>query len=484
MKAWEEPMFRDPALESAGVAAYQWGSFLLETNALFQADGKTIVRTYAGASMGKLPFDSSMEMRTALAVLHELVHLKQDLGTGLGAYDHLVTRKASLNLVGQTKWFVTKLDDSPYRKGILQRLAELDDSDFTMEFRRDLDVLENHTVAWRQLRGHSWITPDVRNALNGAIGTEIPEEDLTMYSLRRLFESEAASDTFGLVSTSGVSRDGRDLLESEEFKKLWDPSNMGEEYFSTIVDIARSMDRDVDAEELAEGLLAYAALAEFAADFASAYPPPSMLSTWKHSKHLFEPVVRFLLFLRALVTMPAATAEQMMMALLEQRCADAEAALAQYISVPYPSMTSIYREWVSVLEPLAAGSEWDAPLFGLRLSMVRSRLDSDTYKALRMVFDAEAPIQVLVQNTGIRGLLWGQHFTDDKLKEALLLKNVDRELLELFYGTSTYRCPYGRAGICAGRTPKCSAGLTHVAQFPSQDVCSVRRNLQELGYYI
>lgn len=475
-------MFRDPVLESAGVAGYQWGSFLLETTALFQADGRTIVEAFAGAAGGTLPFDSAMQMRTALAILHELVHLKQDLGTGLGAHDHLVTRAASLRLLAESRWLITKYTNTPYHAVAEDMLKRFGPSPTWVQIREDLATLRTSTVGMRQLRGESWLVPATRHALSTALGAAIPDEDLLGYSLRGLLEGEAASGLYGQVATSRVSVVGKQLLE--EYRTLWDPFDMGKEYYRTIIDVARAMGRDVDGSQLAKGLLVYTMLVEWAVDYACAYPPSSLLTQGQLDAHLFDPVVRFVLVLRAFALMPEAPAQSMLEALVSRRWAAVEQTVAEYVPIPYPTTTNIYKAWVGELQPLADGGEWDAPLLGLRLAMCKTRVAGGPMDALRLVFDSEVPIQLLVQNTGIRGILWGRHYYDDELKKALLLHNVDRELLGLFHGAGLYRCPYGRADLCDGRTPACSTGLVRVAQFPPEEQCGVRKNLMELGFAI
>ncbi len=474
--------FQDPMLEAVGVAGYQWGSMLLETTALFQADGNTIVRTFAGAMRGVLPFDSDVEMRTALAILHELVHLKQDVGTGIGANDHLVLRDASLRLVSESRWLISRYNEPPYSKAAHEMLDELGDSPFTRQMRGDLAAVHASTIALRQLRGDTWLDAPTRRALLEAMGHQIPDGDLTRYSLRRLLESQAACSLYLHVSTSRASKIGNQIIEEQ--RHLWNPVLMDDSYFGGILDVARAIDAEISGQELSKGLLAYAAAVDWVVDFACAYPPPTLVASSEIDQALFDPVVRYLLALRVIVLMPFQETSLFMEAVAMRRWFDAEDIFAGYVPVSYPPLRETYESWVHELRPLAETSEWDAPLFQARIAMFEARLSHDQTGNLQLVFDSQVPIQVLVENAGIRGILWGKDLLDESMREALILRNTDRELLELFYGSGRYRCPYGRANICEDRLPECSAGISRFSQFPVEEQCLIRRQLQQVGYSI
>jgi hypothetical protein len=473
-------MFHDPALESSGVASYQWGSFLLETTALFPTDGKSIAQIFSGPASGAWPFESGSEMRRALAVTHELVHLKQDLATGLGAHDHLVTREASLRLLAGTQWLITEYDDPPYRLAALSMLDNLGESPFTDRMRRDLAVLEQETVGLQQLRGASWITPQAHEALQDALGGSAPAGVLEMHSLRRILEGEAACLTWRHVDGADTSEVGAELLR--DLRHLWQPGLMGEEYYTALAAVVTAIDSEMDNAALLEGFATYAVLTECIANIATAYPPPGILSEWNHSCHLFDPVVRFILSLRALVIMTPSDFQELLESL--ENFSRFEEKIGQFIPVPYPASRDVYTEWMNELEPLASASGWDAPLFKMRSDMIRTRLENEQLGALASVFHSQTPIQVLVENVGLRGILWAQHFSDDKLMSAIMAWNMDRQLLDLFYGSGRYRCPYGRAAVCSARKPQCSSGYGRVTQLPPSEGCRVRQSLEDLGYAI
>lgn len=475
-------MFRDPVLESSGVAGYQWGSYILETTALFQADGQMITRAIAGASAGTLPFESAIQMRATLAVLHELVHLAQDVGTGIGAHDQLITRDPTSRVIDQSRWLITRYDDPPYGAVAESRLALYTQQPWVIQLRRDLAILRDATVGLRQLQGNPWLTPGTRRVLDEMLGVQVPDEELRRYSLRALLECQAASNVYRTVVTSGVSDTGAQLLQQDEMKLLWKPLLMGEEYHRPLLDIALAFDRNIDGEGLAKGFLGYALVLDWAVDLVCAYPPKSLVRQLQIDRELFNPVVRFILMLRAFTQMTDHHVQEIADALMQHEMRIADEILASYMPVAYPTTQIVYEAWVRQLQPLADSGEWDAPLFRMRMAMIKTRLDG--FRAgIPLAAMSEVPIQILVQNSGIRGILWGQDLVEKDMREALLLRNVDRELLNLFYeDEGRYRCPFGRAHVCPSRLPHCLSGLTRIDQFPSEDACYVRRDLHKLGY--
>jgi hypothetical protein len=466
------------------VAGYQWGSYILETTALFQADGQMITRAIAGAAAGTLPFESAMQMRTTLAVLHELVHLAQDVGTGIGAHDQVITRDPTSRIIDQGRWLITRHDDPPYRAVGERMLAQYTQRPWVIQLRSDLAILRDATVGLRQLRGKPWLMPGTRRVLDEMLGVQVPDEDLRLYSLRALLECQAASNVYRTVATSRVSDAGAMLLQQDEMKLLWMPELMGEEYYGPLLDIAQAFDRNIDEEGLAKGFLGYVLVLNWAVDLVCAYPPEGLACQLQIDGDLFNPVVRFILMLRAFTQMTDHHFQAIADALIQHEMSIAEEILANYMPVAYPTTQSVYEAWLQELQPLAASDEWDAPLFRMRMAMIKARLDG-LPTGLPQAAMSEVPIQTLVQNAGIRGILWGQDLIQEDMREALLLRNVDRELLNLIYeDEGRYRCPFGRAHVCPGRLPHCLSGLTRIDQFPSEDACEVRRYLHKLGYAI
>ena len=152
-----------------GIAAYTWGSLLLESSSLAPVNGASITRTLAAVSAGTLPADSPRDQRSAVSLLHQLIHLQQDLATGLGAWDHVTTREPYLRLATQSRWLVWPNHEPPYREVVEQSLRELGENAFTEQVRQDLVAISDSTIALRQLRGGlgNRAYPDLRRAASG-----------------------------------------------------------------------------------------------------------------------------------------------------------------------------------------------------------------------------------------------------------------------------------------------------------------------------
>lgn len=96
------------------------------------------------------------------------------------------------------------------------------------------------------------------------------------------------------------------------------------------------------------------------------------------------------------------------------------------------------------MSPLAASDDWDATLFGMRVDALESRLSGNPAKGLLAALDAQTPLQILVQGTGMQGIQHGKHIASwDALKIAFLDRRLDMELYDLFHGSGRFSCPYG-----------------------------------------
>jgi hypothetical protein len=107
---------------ATGLAAYRWGCLVLEASRLAPADAQVLKNVFAGTFAGTMPAETAAEQRASIAVLHELIHFQQDVATGLGAWDHVVTRDAYPRLVFQSKWLMTPEMSHPFRESALQQL--------------------------------------------------------------------------------------------------------------------------------------------------------------------------------------------------------------------------------------------------------------------------------------------------------------------------------------------------------------------------
>lgn len=469
---------------ASGLAAYTWGSLVLETTRAAPVDGELVVRTLAGLAAGAFPAKSAKQQRSAIAVIHELVHLQQDLATGLGAWDHVTTRVPYLRLASQSRWFITAHDEPPYPGYVPARLEALGHSAFTDQVLADLTAIRDDTVARRQLHGESWATPQARAFVEGRVGQRLTEHNVAELSLRVLFEGEAAAVTFNAVQGTGHEPDALEWLT--DHADLWWLSSMPEDYRTALGMLAQSMGIDVEDVPEADAAQWVGALARslsWAVDLACAYPSPAELAEWPADPAAFEPVARFAEIVRALNRLDAYGASGFLDALNEDRWADAEAIVLPCIDLPYAPSSETYDRWLTMLGPLAEADDWDAQLFGLRVDAIRARRVGGNVKGLQAMVDAATPVQVMVQGLGMRGISHGKHWEHwPELAQAFVDRRLDMELFDLFHGNGVFRCPYGRAAPCPGQRDVCMDGIRHLRQLPSEDVCYVRRSLASAGW--
>jgi hypothetical protein len=468
---------------AAGIGAYRWGSLLLETSTLAPANGRVIARALAGASSGGLVAESEAFQRATIAVLHELVHLQQDLATGLGAWDHVVDREAYPRLVNQSRWFIFDDTQPPYREVVEKGLDDLGSSAFTNQVRGDLEAIRNRTVGLRQLTGGEWATPDVQAALQRRLSVGV--EDVGPRSLRTMFEGEAAGITYLQIADSRFDDAGLEWIE--QHRNLWHVVKMGGDYLRPVIDVATAWLNHQpsvnEIEEIFEGITGFISLAAWVVDLASAYPPPSLLEEWPGDPAEFDPVLRYLLILRALNELDADRGERLLRAVVGGDWGGAEAIFRDGSSLPYPASAQIYERWLTELDPLLSSDNWDAPLFELRAAAMRARLDGLRPKGIEAIMTGTTPVQVLVQGIGMQGILHGKQLFDANVRGAMLARRSDMELFDLFQGNGRFRCPYGRANMCDARQERCLTGMTRVSSLPTIG-CQVRKELEELGYAI
>ena len=471
----------DEALHAAaGIGAYRWGSLLLETSSLAPANGRIIVEALAGAVGGGFITESEAHLRATIAVLHELVHLQQDLATGLGAWDHLVDRVAYPRIVNQSRWFIWKHTQPPYRAAVEQALNELGASEFTDQVRSDLDAVRQQTVGRRQLMGGAWDTPPVKAAFQRILGNRVKLR--TAPSLRIMFEGEAAALTLLHIAGSRFDEVGLEWLgESAVF---WNIVQMSDEYQTALFDVAEAwLNHPVSPDDIADGLTSFLSLVAWVVDLASAYPPPSLLEEWQGDAAEFDPVFRYLRILEALNALDEDRGQRLLVAVVGGHWGDGEAILRQNSELPYPSSALVYERWLAELQPLLNSDDWDSPLFRLRAAALQSRLEGSLPKGIGAIMSGSEPVQVMVQGVGLRGILHGAQNLDNKIVGALLARRSDMELFDLFHDSGRFRCPYGRANVCPAAQEECLTGITLVTGLPITG-CKVRSELKEMGYAI
>ena len=263
------------------------------------------------------------------------------------------------------------------------------------------------------------------------------------------------------------------------------PTLHGPGYLEVVQMVGKVLDStEVTADRLWNWLDTMALIVPWVVDLACAYPTPTQLAASPLAPEAFDPVVRFGEIMRGLQRLDESMVRPIAEGIINNRWAEAEAAFAATVDVRYPSTTQTYEGWLDHMSPLAASDEWDATLFGLRVDALDSRLSGNPPKGLQAMLDAQTPLQVLVQGTGMQGIQHGKHiYSWEALKHAFVDRRLDMELYDLIHDSGRFSCPYGRAArSCPGEQPWCLSGIARLSQFPDEAKCYVRRSLKEAGW--
>jgi hypothetical protein len=471
-------------LHAVDVARYRWGGLLLSLSGSATAEGGMVAEALADAHGDTFRWTKPRDVRAGLSLLHEFIHLQQDVATGLGAWDHLTTRHCILEAVNLARWLVFRTDDPPYRRLIAERLTNLGGP----ALERMVEVLraiEDDSVALRQLGGGRWDTDAARAALERWEGVS-PDQPLDDYSLRFLLEGEAASVVYDQVRGSLASDES--WAELERYKTLWRMPTMQDVYRRTFGDVTLAFVNGTPTPEVFAAVFDQMVLfTRWLIDITQSYPPPSMIATYGADSVMFDPVVRYAVLLRSLNRLSQDASDDVTRALVAGDVWTAESVLLGACPFPYPSSLEIYRAWLPTLEALSDEGDWDAPLFRLRRDAIGHRLETGRGKGLREFVDAKIPVQMIIEGLGIRGVLVGDQLTEEVRKpllSALAQRNVDLELHDLILADGTFACPYARIQVCDARQPVCSEGIDRLGRLPDTEACSIRNDLTSLGYWI
>ena len=369
------------------------------------ATGREIIKALAATIAGVFQSPSDLAQRGLLAILHELVHYQQDLSTGLGAWDHLTTREAYPRLVHQAKWFVTRYTPPPYAAHVEREITDAASSPFIDQVRGDLSDIHESTIGLRLLRNRTWWN-DQTIELLGEFGISATVDDLSDFSLRSMFEGEAAALVWDTLRRAKYDEDSSSWLD--EHRRLWHLEDLDDDYVRPLIHVATAINNGAVTDEILTKLMpVLTCLVAFMVDWASAYPPPSMVSD-RRTALVNNPVLRFMLGLRAVIVMTDDAAREMFDAILDFKWNEAEQTLANWTAVRYPSSALVYQRWIETLAPLAASGDADARLFEARVLAMRGRENGSMSKGVLAIATAGSPVQVLVEGAGLHGVVQGE----------------------------------------------------------------------------
>lgn len=474
-------------LHAGHVAHYHWGSQLVSIAGNASANGRMVMEILADALAGSFRWEKPREVRAALAILHEFIHLQQDIATGIGAWDHLKTTHEMPALIDAARWAVGKDAEPPYRQYIEATLAVVSTSNFSRQMRDLLRRVEEQTVVFRNLKAGQGFSPAARAALQRfeGIAPEAFDTDPIEFSMRHILETEAACRVDDLIRSSRVSDTSRDELG--RYGSLWSIERMPDVYHRPFFDVYRAVSNGDDTAFSAQAHTVMMRLTPWVLDLVQSYPPPQIIESLGDDAVMFDPVVRYIAALRSLNRMTGEDFVQMMSALVEWDYHAAEDILLKWCSYPYLASRDIYESWKSVLDDHIEAGDWDATLLRMRRDAIGGRLTSGSGKGILEIANGRTSLFMLIEGFGVRGLATGELFLPEERGphyRALAQRFRDLELFDLFFSGGEYACILGRSEVCRGRTPSCSSGLRSLRDLPSKNVCTIRQELHDVGFYL
>jgi len=470
----------------AGTAGnYRWGSHLTRFSFLGPVNSHTLPRTLAGSIESQASWNSNVELRESLVIMHETVHYFQNLLTGTGYWDSEVMRRRVPEALGHARAERRIARSIP---GEAARRKNRIQSERNMkEGIDDLIFLPNRSLPRRRKE-------QIGDAVAACTGKREMPGDLAGLWIENILEAEAVSNV--LLQTLGTKSTDRQREIWRENSFLSDPSRMQDRYQSTIVLVAGIFEHWMGSTfpemEATYGrtpiyIFFYRLLATLI-DIACAHPSPTLLEKLAQPMYEFDPGLKLIRLLASLQHFTRSTAAEFQKALGDKDYAEAERILLEGIAFDYPHSETIYKDWAEYFASQMSVS--DDRLIRLRAHCCRMRIDNPgcgASKSLGWLVACEIPLFYLtpggLQSYGFSA----DHFdaAEEPLFLADLLKvNRDLGLWEYFMGSGKFVCPLAEAQSCGGMTATCASGIERDAQFPGATCCSVRRSLEQAGFLL
>jgi hypothetical protein len=464
-------------LNSPSLAQYHWGTLFCRFSPAAPVQRGTFIRIISSLAAERAPWSDDAECHAAIAFLHELVHLAQDLTTGLGHSDYLTHHTGThlllryMPIVLRTEGWDTR---PPYRQPANCSWLNGQEDTFVAGVR---DQLRYYPFAMTPRSRREAI----RTLLQNGLKNSIEDQDVFEWSVQSLLEGDAMLSVKQTLRRLQATDTQREIYERNT--ALVDEDKLGPEYSQTVVQVAGIIDHHVSPSE--KDLMAV--IPRFfglLVDSAVACPPLDWIETRNQKMEQYEPSVKAVRLMLAFQQLKGSEIDGFWTAMAENRYLDLETILLRHTSFAYPSSTEIYEAWIKALEPRAK-EEITAEI---RSGACRFRLDNGVllpYRGIDLLFSMKAPILYLQSHGGFVKHDWGLRIFDREKDHELTQELVDQfmimELAEFLFRTGEFRCPHAQAGICPAVEDGCVAGFTHLAQFPSSADCRARSVLNSCG---
>lgn len=464
-------------LNSPSLAQYHWGTLISHFSPAAPVKKDTFPQIIAAFTTDTAPWTTDDELRATAAFLHEIVHLAQDLTTGLGHSDYLTNSTQTNNLLHYASVIIKMFGGDvrpPYRE----------EGAPWLENKEDPVVAE----AQGQLRYYPFaLMPRerlerIRDILQHDLERPINDEFLFDFSTQSILESDAALTVIRNLRQLQVTTEAQSEIINRN-TSLFDRHLLGPEYWRAITHLEAVLSHHAELDERQLSLVIPLTFDLFL-DSALACPPLEWIYAREESLDEYEPGVKYARLLIAFQELSGTTMDQFWHALSTNRSTEAEAILLTHTSFRYPSSEEVYKAWIKTLEPRVPKS-FTAEV---RYEACRWRLSNGVLVGARdinLLVSMEAPIFYLHENQGFVKHDWGIRAFDREKDMGLTTEFVDRfmmmELAEFFFRTGEFRCPHAKADTCSVVEDGCAAGFVHVAQFPKSSSCFARALLARYG---
>ncbi|MBN9615476.1 MAG: hypothetical protein BGO25_13550 [Acidobacteriales bacterium 59-55] len=470
----------------AGTAGnYRWGSHLTRFSFLGPVNGHTLPRTLAGSINSQASWNSNVELRESLVIMHETVHYFQNLLTGTGYWDSEVMRRRVPEALGYAR--AERRIESVIPGEAARRKSRSQSERWMKEGIEELIFLPNRNLPRRRKE-------QIGDAVEACTGKREDQRNLAGLWIENILEAEAVANV--LLQTLGTQATDRQREIWRENNFLSNPDRMQGRYQATIVLVAGIFEHWMGSTfaemEATYGrtpiYIFFYRLLALLIDIACAHPSPAHLAKRAQPMYEFDPGLKLIRLLASLQRFTKSTAALFQKALGDKDYAGAERILLAGIAFDYAHSAEIYKDWAEYF----AGqmSESDDRLIRLRSHCCRMRIDNPgcgASKSLGWLVVCRIPLFYLtpggLQSYGFAA----EHFdpAEEPLFLADLLKmNRDLGLWEYFMGSGKFVCPLAEADSCDGRTAVCESGIERDAQFPEAICCSVRRSLEQAGFIL
>ncbi|HKS26428.1 MAG TPA: hypothetical protein VJS44_01350 [Pyrinomonadaceae bacterium] len=470
-------------LHANDVASYRWGSLLATYSPFAPVDTRTLPETIASFAAGVAAWKSNPEFRENISFIHECVHYLQDMLTGVGHWDYTVRRKSMRGVLGDAMLLTWAPQSRP---------------PFTNESARDeympTEILSEALETRESALDSFLFVPspnlsasrmkDISGALAAAAGVkEVPQSDVEPLLVDSLLESEAMVTAWLQVSWLKMSDEQWEIAEQN--RTLFNPLHMSSKYVDTFYNFYGSLS-PAEGGETNTFVKLMLRLFPFFVDLSCAHPSERLLEQTSSSKMDYYPGLKFARLIRSFLKFTPAEDEKFYQAIYEKDVWKAEDYLLQHCEFPYMASRQIYEDWSELFTEMAKAD--DNRILRIRQQCSQFRLSDPSAcvtKTLSFPVFNKVPIYYLLP-TGIQSYGFSYDHIDPEEKAIyfadLMQYNRDLALIDYYFDTGQFICPFAEANVCDAITNACRTGITEPNQFPQRDACLVRHSLEAAGF--